>query len=237
MRPCVAQAGRMLVLRETTSCSPAVTVKVEPPLRTDGWTSSTCCLGGKKSKAAIWRLPKTKEVNFFFCLGERTKTMPWAVSMCSLLMSVLNSRGKRNGVGFGDSTSSAWRCGLRWFLSLSLGSEKEDNGRTGEGGAPAATSVPVPRPVARRLADRRQVRMQLLASFTHGAPNPLRICVPREHHTTCLKSTRLFFVCILSLCSRCMNVLDYFTTQLQLCYYGGCNRFSRCLVCAEAICC
>lgn len=61
-RPCVAQAGRMLVLRETTSCSSAVTVKVEPPQHTDGWTSSTCCLGGKKSRAALWRVPEKKEV-------------------------------------------------------------------------------------------------------------------------------------------------------------------------------
>lgn len=128
--------------------------------------------------------------------------MPWCVSMCSLLIYVLNSRRKRNGVGFGGSTSSLWRCSLRWYLSLSLGREEEDHGRTGKGGAPAAPSVPVPRPVARGLADRRQVRMQL-ASFTHGALNPLRICAPREHHIIlsikCSFVFRLHFLAVISL--------------------------------------
>ena len=91
--------------------------------------------------------------------------------------------GRRAELDFGGSTSSVWRCGLRSFLSVSPGSEEEeDHGWTGEGGAPAAPSVPVPRPVARGLADRRQVGMLLLAPFTHGAPNLLRICAPWEGH-------------------------------------------------------
>lgn len=195
MRPCGAQAGRMLLLRETTSCSPAVTVKVEPPLRTDGWTSSTCCLGGKKSRTAL--PTKERSCLFFPVLGRRRKTMPWGVSMCSLLIYVLNSRRK------------SWFWGVHLLLggvevrfaviSVSISGlcgVEEHHGRTGKGGAPAAPSVPVPRPVARGLADRRQVRMQpLLASFTHGALKPLRICAPWEHHII-LSIKYLFCFCI-----------------------------------------
>lgn len=118
--------------------------------------------------------------------------MPWGVSMYSLLIYVLNSRKKGHGVGFGGVHLR----GLRWYLSLSLGSE-EDHGRTREGGAPAAPSVPVPRPVARGLADWRQVRMQL-APFTHGALIPLRICTPWEHLITLSKKYCLHFVSVVS---------------------------------------
>lgn len=105
--------------------------------------------------------------------------------MCWVLISVLNSRSKRNGVGFGGIHLLGVE--VRFVaISLPLGSIEEDHGRTGEGGAPVAPSVPVPRPVARGLADRRQVRMRLLASFTHGAPNPMRISEPCEHHITFL---------------------------------------------------
>lgn len=108
VRPCVAQAGRMLLLRETTSCSLAVTVEVEPPLRTDGWTRPVAS-AGRESRAALWSVPKnersiyflSKKIYIFFPhFGGRSKTMPWDVSMCSLLISVLNSRRKRSEVDF-----------------------------------------------------------------------------------------------------------------------------------------
>lgn len=178
VRPCGAQAGRMLVLRETTSCSSAVTVKVEPPLRTDGWASSTCCLSGKKSRAAFWRVPKKKEVSFSVEEGGRGRCHE--VYSCVCYQSTFwIARGRGTELVLGWFTSSARRCGLQWSLSLSLGSEEESHGRTGEGGAPSAPSVPVPRPVARGLANRRQVRVP---RFTHGALNPLRMCEPWEHH-------------------------------------------------------
>lgn len=143
------------------------------PVRTDGWTSSTCCLGWRKVEVHFDGCQEEREVVFFFYLWEGSKTMPWSVSMCSLLIYVLNSRRKGQGVGF----EGVHLRRLRWNLSLSLGSEEDDHGRTGEGGAPVAPSVPVPRPVARGMANRRQVRMRLLAPFTHGALNP---CAP--HH-------------------------------------------------------
>lgn len=137
--------------------------------------------------------------------------MPWGASMCSLLISVLNSRRRKSGVGFRGFTSWVWRSCFWWYLSL--GSKLEDHGRTGEGSAPAPPSVPVPRPVARGLASRRQVRMQLLAAFTHGAPNPQRIvCAMRVSNHHVKKSSHLFCVCIISLWPRrcrCVNVLEY----------------------------
>lgn len=114
---------------------------------------------------------------------------------------------------FGGSTSSVWRCSLRLYLSLDC--EEEDHGRTGEGGAPSAPSVPVPRPVARGLADRRQVRMQLIASFTHGALNPLRICA----HITFSKKKYSFvlfthFLTVMSVVQVCERVGIFYS---QLC--------------------
>lgn len=156
--------------------------------------------------------------------------MPWGVSMYSLLIYVLNRRRKGHGVCFGGVLLR----GLRWYSSLSLGS-KEDHGRTGEGGAPAAPSVPVPRPVARGLADWRQVRTQL-APFTHGALVLLRICSPRVHHITLCKKYSLYS----SLWCHglgSVNVLEYFTVtcaavllrMLQQVYW-----FTRSTVCADA---
>lgn len=105
---CVAQTGRMLLLRETTSCSRAVTVEVEPPLRTDGWTRPVASAGGKVE------LPCDKNAQnkrswfylfvylwFWFSFWRRSKRMPWDVSMCSLLIPVLNNRRKRCRVGLG----------------------------------------------------------------------------------------------------------------------------------------
>lgn len=129
------------------------------------------------------------------------------------------------------STSAVWRCNLRFYLFLD--SEEEDHGRNGEGRAPAATSVPVPRPVARGLADRRQVRMQLFASFTRGALNPLRICVPGELITLTKRyssvSLKHFSHSGLAHLGPLMCWDMLLPAELL---HGCCNRFTR-LVCAQ----
>lgn len=55
-----------------------------------------------------------------------------------------------------------WSVWVRWSVSLSLGSEKEeDHGRAGERGSTFAPPVPVPRPVAGGLAGGWQVSLHL----------------------------------------------------------------------------
>lgn len=183
VRPCGAQAGRMLVLKRDNQLLSSCHRKVEPPLPTDGWTSSTCCLSVKKSRAALWRVAEKRDVFSFF--SEEGRIRYHEVYQCVRYWFMFwIAEGRGTELVLEEITSSLWRCGLRWYLSLSLGFEEGDHGRTGEGGAPAAPSVPVPRPVARGLAERRQVWMQLLVAFTHGAPNPLRISTTSEHYIT-----------------------------------------------------
>lgn len=199
----------MLVFTETTSCSPAVTVKVEPHKRTDGWTSSTCCLCEKKTSRAAFFTGARRKRSSFSCSDGRSKTMPWGVSMFSSFINVLNSRTKQSGVSFWRFYSFAWRCICRWTLSLPLDSEEDDHGRIGEGGAPAAPSVPVPRPVARGLADGRQVGMLnrlRTAHWIHCATVRHESIIAPHLQSTYSLCSRIFSLC--SFWSKCMNVLE-----------------------------
>lgn len=72
-----------------------------------------------------------------------------------------------------------WISTPRWFVSFA------DYGGAGEGGSAAAAAVPVPRPVARGLADRRQVeQLQLLSLCLHTCFNNDTRFLYKELHTS-----------------------------------------------------
>lgn len=175
---------------------------------------------------------------FFFFFWRRTNTVPWGVSMCSLLIYVLNSRRKRNWVGFGGdhllavevrfavvfvSVSGFWGGGpwSNWRrrcsrCPLGTGSETccSGTGRATTGMNAAACSV-----YARRTE-----------SVAH------QYNIRTLYH--CLESTHFFCTAIKSLWSqqiRCMNVSENFMVSFAVLFKGRCcNRFSRLPVCAEA---
>lgn len=110
------------------------------------------------------------------------------------------------------------------------GSEEEDHGRTGKRGAPAAPSVPVPRPVARGLADRRPVRMLACGLRTARAESAAHPHAARASYHLLYKvhiSPFVFWVLVDSAALMCW---EYFYNQ------GCCDGSNRCncyLVCAE----
>lgn len=118
---------------------------------------------------------------------------------------------------------------MRFYLCLDC--KEEDDGRTGEGCASPAPAVPVPRPVARGLADRRQVRMQLIASFTHGALNPLRICA---HSVISKKYSLILLIHFLTVMPfiHMHECVGTFTPAVQPRCYGCCKLGA---LCAQAI--
>lgn len=186
VRPGVAEPGRMRLLEGINQllCGCHRRSGASQTHRRTHWT---CCLGGKKSIRCIAKGVAQEERSWFDFspphththFGVRSKSLPWDVSMCTLLISALSSRRKRSGVGFEGVHLGGVEAQFS-VLTVSGAWGGGDHGGNGEGRAPAATSVPVPRPVARGLADRRQVRMQLFASFTRDALSPLRICAPSE---------------------------------------------------------
>lgn len=232
---CAAQAGRMLLLlRETTSCSRAVTVEVEPPLRTDGWTRPV-------AGAVLWRAPKTKEVDFiylfvyflfiyfWFSFWRRSKRMPWDVSMCSLLIPVLNNRRKRCRVGLGGVHLLGVEVQFAIISVSGLRRGPWSNWRRRCSPCPLGTgSETCCSGIGRPTTGKDAANCIVYARIEHRirrASVHIEIASPCLQKYSAIVRVRLIILMSFVQVWMCWNIL---LPAAQLCCYGCCNRFTPC---------